>query len=87
MCHMRGVDCARTQAAIYRIRVAGVLGEEWSGRAQGMAISVHRSECAMSFTELFGVLPDDAALMGFSMRSTRTAPGCCASSRSEKNEP
>ena len=50
--------------ATYRIRVAEVLGEEWSGRAQGMAISVHRSESARSFTELLGELPDEAALMG-----------------------
>ena len=60
----RDIDCARTQAATYRIRVAEVLGEEWSGRAQGMAISVHRSESARSFTELLGELPDEAALMG-----------------------
>lgn len=54
----------RAAATTYRIRVAGVLGEEWSGRTQGMAVSVHRPESGASFTELTGELPDESALMG-----------------------
>ena len=48
----------------FRIRVAGVLGEEWAARTHGMAVSVDRSSPGRSFTELTGVLTDDAALMG-----------------------
>ena len=48
----------------YRIRITGVLGDEWSGRAHGMAILVDRSEPERSCTELIGELPDEAALMG-----------------------
>ena len=57
-------DRATTQAATYRIRVSGELGEEWSERAQGMTVSIRRSETENSFTELIGELPDDAAVMG-----------------------
>jgi hypothetical protein len=48
----------------YRIRVAGALGDEWSGRTNAMTISVHRSECEETFTDLIGQLPDEAAVMG-----------------------
>ena len=57
-------DRATTQAATYRIQVSGELGEEWSERAQGMTVSIRRSETENSFTELIGELPDDAAVMG-----------------------
>ena len=57
-------DRATTQAATYRIRVSGELGEEWSDRSQGMAVSVRRSGAGGSCTELVGELPDDAAVMG-----------------------
>ena len=50
--------------ATYRITVAEALGEEWSVRTQGMAVSVRRSGAGGSCTELVGELPDDAALMG-----------------------
>lgn len=58
------MDPGRAGVATYRIRVVGVLGEEWSRRAQGMAVSVHHAEQQGTFTELFGELPDEAALMG-----------------------
>ena len=51
-------------AGTHRIRIAGVLGDEWSGRAHGMTISVDRSEPERPCTELIGELPDEAALMG-----------------------
>ena len=54
----------RPPAATYRIRVAAVLGEEWTDRTQGMAVSVRRSESGGAFTELVGELVDEAALMG-----------------------
>ena len=60
----REIDPARTSASTYRIRVADVLGEEWSERAHGMTVTVHRSEPEGPFTELVGELPDEAALMG-----------------------
>ena len=60
----REIDHDRAEVATYRIRVAGALGEEWSRRAQGMTLSVHRSEPKGTFTELIGALPDEAALMG-----------------------
>ncbi len=48
----------------YRIRVAGVLGEEWSKRVGGMAITVRAESSGEKTTELLGALPDQAALMG-----------------------
>ena len=44
----------RHAVATCRIRVAGVLDEEWSGRAHGVAVSMHPSEPGASFTELSG---------------------------------
>ena len=58
------IDPVRTSGSTYRIRVAGVLGEEWSERAHGMTVTVRRSETEGRFTELVGELPDEAALMG-----------------------
>lgn len=54
----------RAALANYRIRVAGVLGGEWSERTYGMTVAVHRWELEGSVTELSGELPDEAALMG-----------------------
>jgi len=53
-----------TGCATYRIRVACVLGQEWSERVAGMRITVHRTEHGLGTTELFGPLADEAALMG-----------------------
>ena len=60
----REVEGVRTPAATYRIRVAEVLGDEWSERAHGLTVSVRRSETEGIFTELVGELADRAALMG-----------------------
>lgn len=60
----RQTNPSGTRAATYRIRVATVLGEEWSGRARGMSVSVHHSETEDCHTELIGELSDEAALMG-----------------------
>ena len=57
-------DPGRARAATYRIRVATVLDEEWSRRAQGMTVVVHHSEPEGGHTELIGELSDEAALMG-----------------------
>ena len=57
-------DLDQKPPTAYRIRVSGVLGEEWSERAQGMTILVDHSKPGGSFTELIGDLPDEAALMG-----------------------
>ncbi|MBT8453459.1 MAG: hypothetical protein KJO40_15960 [Deltaproteobacteria bacterium] len=54
----------RGGVATYRIRIVGALGEEWSQRAQGMSLSVHRSEHEETYSELFGELADEPALMG-----------------------
>jgi len=53
-----------TGRATYRIRVACLLGQEWSERAAGMRIIVRRTEGGLDTTELFGPLADEAALMG-----------------------
>jgi hypothetical protein len=58
------IGAVRPPPATYRIRVAGVLGDEWTDRTQGMAVSVRRSESEGAFTELVGELVDEAALMG-----------------------
>ena len=62
--HTRTAHPERVADGTYRIRIAGVLGDEWSGRVHGMTISVDRSEPERSCTELIGELPDEAALMG-----------------------
>ena len=60
----REIEPVPTSASTYRIRVAGVLGDEWSERAHGMTVTVVRSKPEGRFTELVGELPDEAALMG-----------------------
>jgi hypothetical protein len=47
----------RATVANYRIRVAGVLGGEWSEHTYGMTVAVHRWEPEGSVTELSGELP------------------------------
>jgi hypothetical protein len=51
------------EPATYAIRVQGTLGADWSDQLSGLHITVlwKRSE---SVTELFGRLPDQAALIG-----------------------
>ena len=50
--------------ATYRIVVKGEMGDEWSDRLAGMAISVSRSEAGSPRATLFGPLRDQAQLNG-----------------------
>lgn len=50
--------------AVYRIRVAGRLDQEWSERFAGMALSINQEKGRGTTSELVGQLPDQAALMG-----------------------
>jgi len=50
--------------ATYRIVVKGEMGDEWSVRLAGMAISVSRSEAGSPRATLFGPLRDQAELNG-----------------------
>ena len=52
-----------THPAVYRIRVSGRMDPSWSERLQGMILTVFEEDQA-TFTELSGLLPDQAALMG-----------------------
>jgi len=52
------------QPAVYRIRVPGRMDPKWSGYLQGMTVSVLEEKDQEAFTELSGLLPDQAALMG-----------------------
>ena len=48
----------------YQIEAQGVLGQQWSGRLGGMAISVSSQADEPAVTMLVGELADQAALMG-----------------------
>lgn len=50
--------------AVYRIRIPGRLNPEWSDYLQGLTVSVIEENDQNVFTELSGLLPDQAALMG-----------------------
>jgi len=50
--------------AIYRIRVVGRLGPEWSELFEGMTLSYEPMEGFGIITEIEVSLPDQAALMG-----------------------
>jgi len=50
--------------AIYRIRVVGRLGPEWSDLFEGMTLSYEPMEGFGIITEIEASLPDQAALMG-----------------------
>ena len=50
--------------AVYRIRVAGRVDPRWSDYLQGMTVSVIEENNKKTVTELAGLLPDQAALMG-----------------------
>lgn len=50
--------------AVYRIRVRGRMDPEWSKYFQGMTVSVFEEKDQKAFTELSGLLADQAALMG-----------------------
>ena len=50
--------------AMYRIRVSGRMDPDWSERLYAMTLTVFKEEGHAAFTELSGVLFDQAALMG-----------------------
>jgi len=52
------------RTAVYRIRVAGRLGPEWSEHFEGMTLSYEPMEGFGITTEIEASLPDQAALMG-----------------------
>lgn len=52
------------QPGRYRIRVSGRLDPSWSDRFEGMAVRVRETEKHGRFTELSGVVADQAALLG-----------------------
>jgi hypothetical protein len=49
---------------IYRIRVAGAVDEDWLQHGTTMKLTVRSTPVGHRVTELLGVLPDSAALMG-----------------------
>ena len=51
-------------SAFYRIRVVGRLTPDWSDRLQGMQVVPVEEQGCGPFTELSGILADQAALMG-----------------------
>jgi len=59
------LDCFLiSHPAVYRIRVLGRMDPKWSGYLQGMTVSVFEEKDQKAFTELSGLLLDQAALMG-----------------------
>ena len=50
--------------ARYRIRVFGRIEQDWSDRLQGMSVTTVEAEGQETYSEVSGVLPDQAALMG-----------------------
>jgi hypothetical protein len=53
-----------SKPAVYRIRVQGELDDSWSGRLQGMQITIVRKNQENPVTILKGKLKDQAALSG-----------------------
>lgn len=53
-----------SRPAVYRIRVCGRMDPECSQYFQGMTVSVFEQGAQGTITELSGLLPDQAALMG-----------------------
>lgn len=52
------------EGAVYRIRVEGRLGEQWSSRLAEMGLVSVEAELPSAYTELTGRIADQAALMG-----------------------
>ena len=50
--------------ATYEIRVQGSIDQKWSGRLQGLGITVEESPNRLPVTTLIGRLKDQAALLG-----------------------
>ena len=59
------LDCfLMSHPAVYRIRVTGRVDPRWSDYLQGMTVSVIEEKNKKTVTEIAGLLPDQAALMG-----------------------
>jgi hypothetical protein len=52
-----------TQPAVYRIRIAGRVRNDWSDFMTGLQVA-HLQESSASVTELTGTVPDQSALFG-----------------------
>ena len=52
------------EAAVYRIRVAGLFGHKWADRVEGMQVVVQDWGGHRTVTELTGTVADQAALQG-----------------------
>jgi hypothetical protein len=52
------------EAAVYRIRVAGLFGHKWTDRLEGMQVVVRDRGEHRTVTELTGSVADQAALQG-----------------------
>jgi len=50
--------------AVYRIRVRGRVPGSWSGRLEGMTITVYSADTGLCVTSLVGQLSDQADLVG-----------------------
>jgi hypothetical protein len=50
--------------AVYRICVDGRLDPRWSARLGGMTIAIREAPGQPTITEITGLLPDQAALLG-----------------------
>lgn len=59
-----GLRSLISRSATYRILVYSQLTPEWSDRLQGMTVSTVEDKRYGTVTELYGLLPDQAALMG-----------------------
>ena len=53
------------EPGMYRIRISGRIDPSWSDRTQGMDVVVRQTAARESFSELTGVVADQAALQGF----------------------
>jgi hypothetical protein len=49
---------------VYRIKVAGRIGERWLERMHGMEVSVDTADAGAGTTSLVGEMTDQAALVG-----------------------
>ena len=53
------------EPGLYRIRISGRIDPSWSDRTEGMTIVARQTASNESFSELTGVVADQAALHGF----------------------
>jgi len=78
--------------ARYRIRVFGRLEQDLSERLQGMSVTTVEEESQGTYSELCGVLPDQAALMGvldclYNWRIPLLSVDCVGATSREMDDP